>query len=117
MTTETLGATALVLLTVACGSVDHAGAAQLLAGTVAPPAEVADACALTARRCSRCHTIERVLQTNVTEPSAWEDYVHRMRLMPASGIPADEEAVITRCLTYRSFGDRGLAALHLEVPR
>ena len=62
------------------------------------------ACQLADRRCSRCHPIERVLVAGVREPADWENYVHRMRLTPGSGITAREEPAIVRCLVQHSFG-------------
>jgi len=76
----------------------------------APVAIRAD-CALAERRCTRCHTIDRILSARVVSPAHWQAYVHRMRLQPQSGIPADEESPILQCLVYRSFGSGGLAQL------
>jgi cytochrome c5 len=64
------------------------------------------ACELADRRCSRCHPIERVLIAGVHEPADWENYVHRMRLTPGSGITAREEPAIVRCLVQHSFGEQ-----------
>jgi hypothetical protein len=62
------------------------------------------ACTLTERRCSRCHPIDRVLAAEVSDPGDWEAYVRRMRRTPGSGILAEEEPVIVRCLVHHSFG-------------
>jgi hypothetical protein len=62
------------------------------------------ACQLADRRCSHCHPIDRVLVAGVREPADWENYVHRMRLTPGSGINAREEPAIVRCLVTHSFG-------------
>jgi hypothetical protein len=57
-----------------------------------------------ARRCSKCHSPDRVNTIQVAEPRGWELLVHRMRLQPSSGIsPVDEESVV-RCIVYRKFG-------------
>jgi hypothetical protein len=79
------------------------------------PLEIRTGCALAETRCSRCHAIDRVLNTRVDSPGHWLQYVHRMRLQPQSGILPDEEDPIARCLVYRSFGAPGLAALHTEA--
>jgi hypothetical protein len=80
------------------------------------PPEVASACELANQRCSHCHPIDRVLRAHISEPSDWRRYVHRMRLMPASGIPPREEPIITRCLVFRVGGAAGLAKLDAETP-
>ena len=65
---------------------------------------LARACRLTERRCTRCHPIDRVLDAHVSDPADWELYVSRMRRTPGSGIRADEEAILVRCLVHHSFG-------------
>ena len=85
---------------------------------LAPPPgaslEVRTSCALAESRCTRCHTIDRVLAARVESPAHWQAYVHRMRLQAQSGILPDEEAPITRCLVFRSFGAPGLAQMSGE---
>jgi hypothetical protein len=83
-----------MLLTTACCTVETA---DVLVPPGAPP-PIQQACELAARRCSQCHTLDRVVDAHVT---AWQPYVRRMRLMPGSGIPSSEEPVIVRCLDYR----------------
>src|SRR5512146_54280 len=61
------------------------------------PVEVRLGCALAESRCTRCHTIDRILNARIDSPRHWEAYVHRMRLQPQSGILPDEEAPILRC--------------------
>lgn len=75
------------------------------------PVDVRLGCALAETRCTRCHTIERVLAAQVDSPMHWQAYVHRMRLQPQSGILPDEERPILGCLVFRSFGAQGLATL------
>jgi hypothetical protein len=75
------------------------------------PVDVQQGCALAEKRCTRCHTIDRVLGAHIDSPALWKEYVHRMRLQPQSGISSDEERGIARCLVYRSFGAPGLAEL------
>lgn len=65
------------------------------------PADVEAACRLTQRRCTRCHTIDRVLNVGPSDDATWRAYVHRMRLMPGSNIPPADEPTIVRCLTAR----------------
>jgi hypothetical protein len=86
-------------------------------GAPIPAAELArdspgleDACRLTGQRCTRCHSIDRVLLARLT-PSEWTGYVRRMRLMPGSGIPPAEEPILVRCLAFRSPRASGIAVL------
>lgn len=72
-------------------------------GAAMPPPIVA-ACDLARTRCSRCHTIDRVLNARITTAVEWRSYVHRMRLMPGSAILADEEPQIASCFIYRATG-------------
>jgi hypothetical protein len=65
-------------------------------------------CELVMQRCTRCHTIERILVAHVSTPAHWARYVTRMRLMPASGIDTADVEPILRCLVYHSFGNEGL---------
>lgn len=67
-------------------------------------ADPARDCELTGRRCSRCHTIDRIEAAHLRDPDTLRGYVHRMRLMPSSGIPPEEEPVIARCLLYWATG-------------
>jgi hypothetical protein len=75
------------------------------------PTEITAACSLAGQRCSRCHSIDRVERAHISQPEAWREYVRRMRLMPGSGIPPEEELAIVQCLVFRTSGSAGLAAL------
>lgn len=99
--------TILVLLS-ACGATTERDAEPLTASVAAAPAEIRADCELAARRCTRCHTLERIVDAPATGPGYWRTNVRRMRLTPGSGIRADEEAPILRCLLYRSFGAASL---------
>jgi hypothetical protein len=77
----------------------------------APPGaspEIESACRLAAARCTRCHTVDRVLFAKVESPRHWEWYVTRMRRQPQSGITEEEGSTIVRCLVARSFGTAAL---------
>ncbi len=78
------------------------------------PALARTGCELAERRCSRCHSIDRVLSARIGAPVQWQRYVRRMRLVPASGIAPFEERPIVACLVRLSFGAAGLSALHPE---
>ncbi len=80
----------------------------LLAERANAPADIQRDCDTATRRCSRCHPLDRILNTRVGSPGEWQTYARRMRLQPGSGIPPREEPAIVRCLVYRSFGPEGL---------
>ena len=98
----------LLLALTDCGPHDGNRSVALRVGA---PIAVSKACALAGRRCSRCHSIERVERAQIFEPARWRDYVHRMRLMPSSGIPPQEESPIVQCLVFRTRGQAGLDEL------
>ena len=79
------------------------------------PSSVVAGCELAQRRCSRCHTLDRVRSLAVEAPAQWQAYVRRMRLVPASGIAAVEERPIVECLVFRSFGFRVWTRLREEL--
>ena len=64
------------------------------------PEDIQDAYKVFAVRCSRCHTLARPLNAQITDPQHWVRYVARMRLNPASGINAKNGEVIIRFLQY-----------------
>lgn len=65
---------------------------------------------LFARKCSKCHTLARPLNANITDDDQWVMYVNRMRRQPASGIsPADQEGIL-RFLRYHAGELRRIAA-------
>lgn len=91
-----------VLLLIVMGCAPH------VTVTVEPevaPASIVAACQLAQVRCSRCHTVDRIVHAHVTD---WLPQVRRMRLMPGSAIPPREEPDIVRCLVFRNSA--------LEVP-
>jgi len=97
---------------IACGSAVKRGPAErLMQGVSGADASIEQACELTARRCTACHDIDRVLYANPSEPSHWRNYIGRMRRMRGSGISIQDGDVILRCLVARSFGEAGLREL------
>lgn len=56
--------------------------------------------AIFARRCSKCHTLARPLNANITDDEQWVHYVARMRHQPGSGITETDETNILRFLRY-----------------
>lgn len=75
-----------------------------------------DACAVTATKCTTCHTLERVVVLRVASPRDWRPVVERMRLMRSSGISVADADVILHCLVVRSFGPHGLSELDPSTP-
>lgn len=55
---------------------------------------------LFARKCSKCHTLARPLNANITDDAQWVLYVNRMRRQPASGISPEDQEIILRFLRY-----------------
>ena len=98
----------LLLLLAGCSGL---GGETRLAPPPGASLEIRTSCALAESRCTRCHTIDRVLAARVESPTHWQAYVHRMRLQPQSGILPDEETPIAQCLVFRTFGAPGLARM------
>ena len=63
--------------------------------------EIAQACALTERKCTACHERERFTTRRHT-PEQWKDIVDKMRLFPGSSISPGEATTILTCLNQRS---------------
>jgi hypothetical protein len=72
---------------------------------------VRSSCELAETRCSRCHTLDRVVLHEPASPRGWQDEVARMRRIAGSTISRTDGDSIVRCLVYRSFGPAGLSAL------
>lgn len=98
---------AAVLAASACGS-SGPGAQEATRDTRADfpyhtyPAEIRADCEIVAQRCSKCHTLDRVLVARVESREHWDLYVKRMRRMPGSGISSDDADAAVNCLAYRS---------------
>ena len=56
--------------------------------------------AIFVHRCSKCHSLARPLNANITDDEQWVHYVARMRHQPGSGITETDEANILRFLRY-----------------
>ena len=64
------------------------------------PSEVRGDYDMFARRCSKCHSLARPLNSGIDDDAFWVHYVARMRVQPASGITTEDEVVILRFLRY-----------------
>jgi hypothetical protein len=103
MTTRCGWAVGLALaLAIGCGSEPRGFG--VVAGVNGADRSLERACRLTERRCSRCHTLDRVINARVSDPADWEAYVSRMRRTPGSGILAQDQEPLLRCLLHHSFG-------------
>lgn len=81
---------------------------QLLDGMSGPDPATEAGCQLTARRCTACHDIDRVLAVQPADPFQWQQTIGKMRRMRGSGISDRDGHEILRCLVFRSFGAAGL---------
>lgn len=108
----TIGVAIAIAIGLACGPTAKPGPAQrLMQGVAGADESIEQACELTARRCTACHDIDRVLYARPSEPIQWRHYIGRMRRMRGSGISIQDGDVIQRCLVVRSFGAAGLREL------
>jgi len=73
----------------------------LIANPSDAPPEVREACAFTEQKCTRCHTIGRVLAWDAHTRPQWEPLVTRMRQMASSGITKADGEVVLDCLSHR----------------
>ena len=55
---------------------------------------------LFARKCSKCHSLARPLQSGISDDEQWVMYVNRMRRQPGSGINYDDQEHILRFLRH-----------------
>jgi hypothetical protein len=105
---------ALAAMSIGCSGA-QSGGNPLTRGMESPSETVLEGCDLAQKKCTRCHTMDRLLATKVGTPDTWRLYVHRMRMMPGAGIRAPEEPKIVKCLVFRSFGSEGLATLEEQA--
>jgi hypothetical protein len=52
------------------------------------------------RRCSKCHSLARPLNSGFSEDEQWTLYVNRMRRQPGSGISLDDQTHILKFLYW-----------------
>jgi hypothetical protein len=90
---------ALLLAITACG--ESLPRSSLLAQPNSAPSELREACAFTEQKCTRCHTIGRVLAWDAHTREQWEPIVTRMRQMASSGITKADSDVVLTCLEQR----------------
>ncbi|MGE5187126.1 MAG: hypothetical protein ACM31C_33985 [Acidobacteriota bacterium] len=69
------------------------------------PLPIREDCVLAEEKCTRCHTIGRVLMAQAHTRAEWEPFVRRMRLMASSGITEHDADAVLRCLEFR--GEQG----------
>jgi hypothetical protein len=88
-----------VLMLVACG--DQLPRHSLISNPNDAPVALRDACAFTEQKCTRCHTIGRVIAWDAQTRAQWEPIVTRMRQMVSSGITKADAEVVLDCLGQR----------------
>ena len=88
----------LLLALAACG--ESIPRQSLIANPPGPP-QLREACALTEQKCTRCHTLGRVLASDAHTRADWEPLVTRMRQMASSGITKPDTELVLRCLEQR----------------
>ena len=69
-----------------------------------------------ARRCSKCHSLARPLQSGISDDEQWSLYVNRMRRQPGSGITYEDQERILRFLRYFAADLRAKEAAKKGVP-
>jgi hypothetical protein len=84
----------LLLATAACGE-------PLARTSLSSNPQASNACAVTEQKCTRCHTLGRVLSVDANTREEWEPIVLRMRRMASSGISSADAEVVLSCLTSR----------------
>ena len=89
----------LLLALLSCG--DALPRHSLIANPSTASPELREACAFTEQKCTRCHTIGRVLAWEAHTRADWEPLVTRMRQMASSGITRADTEYVLRCLAQR----------------
>jgi hypothetical protein len=107
----------LLLAVAACRSGSDQNPFLAAAPRTDPPSPaVVEACQLARSRCSRCHSVDRILTHSAYTPIEWETLVHRMRMMTGSAIHQREEPALVRCFVFKTSGNAGLARMAQETP-
>jgi hypothetical protein len=91
--------TMFVLMLAACG--EQLPRHSLIANPSDAPVALRDACTFTEQKCTRCHTIGRVIAWDARTREQWEPIVTRMRQMVSSGITKEDAQVVLDCLGQR----------------
>jgi hypothetical protein len=100
----------VVALVIACAC-SSAHTRETLAAQKSGDPRIEEACAMTAKTCSRCHDLGKLYVTHFDSSLPWRQLVLRMRLMPGSGITDAEVHAAETCLVYHDLGQRGLDEL------
>jgi hypothetical protein len=81
-----------------CALVLACEAPRLVVPPLAPDA-IRAACALTQRKCTGCHDIDKVTAAHHTRDD-WPPIVRRMREIPGSAISEHDAEIVLTCLDY-----------------
>ncbi len=88
-----------VLMLAACG--ESLPRQSLIVNTTDATPTLREACAFTEQKCTRCHTIGRVIAWDAHTREQWEPTVTRMRQMVSSGITKEDASIVLDCLGQR----------------
>jgi cytochrome c5 len=89
----------LLVMLAACGESLPRHALVVNESSATP--QLRESCAFTEQKCTRCHTIGRVLAWDAHTRADWEPLVTRMRQMASSGITKADAEVVLSCLESR----------------
>lgn len=90
----------VVFAVAACG--EALPRSSLIADPDNASANLRSACAFTQQKCTRCHTIGRVIAWDAQTRAQWEPVVTRMRQMVSSGISKADAEIVLDCLEQRN---------------
>jgi hypothetical protein len=79
------------------------------------PADVRPDYQLFARRCSKCHSLARPLNSGIVDDDVWVAYVNKMRRQPGSGISPQDATPILRFLHFYAVEQRRIKRTHDEA--
>ena len=99
---RTLGVVAALSSLVACAGKGHSEGFDVSRLSAEQRADYE----LFARRCSKCHSLARPLGSGIDDDEHWERYFERMRLIPGSGLYAEDRGPILRFLHVYSMEQR-----------
>ena len=111
----------LLFLVLLLGAVGCSGAKTQTAGrqgdgVASVPSDLREEYALFSQRCSKCHSLARVLNNGEHDATYWARYVERMRRQPSSGIAPEEAPPILRYLNHYSAQLRAESATDAGTP-
>ena len=110
-----LARTLVLSLSLAAGLTGCATSAHEGLDVAQLPEQIRPDYTLFARRCSKCHSLARPLNSGIVDDTVWVAYVDKMRRQPGSGISPQDAAPILRFLHFYSGEQRRLKRMHDEA--